>query len=105
MAAFVGETWLWLNAAARDWWLDNAMSRGAAIAFYTVFSLAPTLLIVIGIAGLAFGREAVQGAVIAQITAVIGADGAAGIQSMIANAARTGSGVLATAIGVITALV
>ena len=51
---------------------DEALSRGAAIAFYTVTSIAPVLLIVIAIAGLAFGRDAAQNAIIAQLSGLMG---------------------------------
>ena len=93
-----------LTAAGAGWWADNAMSLGAAIAFYTVFSLAPMLLAVIAVAGLVFGREAAQGAIVAQIGGLVGDNGAAAIQTMIASASNFGSGVVGTAIGVITFL-
>jgi membrane protein len=81
---------------------DEALSRGAAIAFYTVTSIAPILLIVIAIAGLAFGREAAQGAITAQIGGLMGQQTAEVLQSAVANAAGKSSGILATIIGVVT---
>jgi len=54
--------WL-LKTALVGWWNDRAMSLGASITFFTVFSLAPMLLVAIAVAGLAFGREAAQGAI------------------------------------------
>ena len=71
---------------------DEALSRGAAIAFYTVTSIAPILLIVIAIAGLAFGREAAQGAITAQIAGLMGQQTAEVLQSTVANASGKSSG-------------
>ena len=93
-----------LPAAFTGWWADNAMSLGAAIAFYTVFSLAPMLLAVIAVAGLVFGQEAAQGAMVTQVGGLVGKDGAEAIQTMIASASNFGSGVLGTVVGVVTFL-
>jgi len=79
---------------------DEALSRGAAIAFYTVTSIAPILLIVIAIAGLAFGREAAQGALTAQIGGLMGQQTAEVLQSAVANASGKSSGILATILGI-----
>jgi membrane protein len=84
---------------------DEALSRGAAIAFYAVTSIAPVLLIVIAIAGLAFGQEAAENALRGQLTALMGEQTADVVQSAIANAAGKSSGAIATIIGVITLLV
>ena len=87
-------------------WVDDGCPRlGAAIAFYTIFSLAPVLIIGISVASFAFGRDAVQGHVVAQIQHLVGRDAALTIQTMIENAHRSHSGVLATLIGVTTLLV
>ena len=83
---------------------DEALSRGAAIAFYTVTSIAPILLIVIAIAGLAFGREAAQGAITAQIAGLMGQQTAEVLQSAVANASGKSSGILATIIGVVAVI-
>lgn len=93
-----------IMAAFRGWWGDRALSLGAAIAFYTVFSLAPMLLAIIAVAGLVFGREAAQGAIVAQIGGLIGVKEAEAIQAMIASASDFGSGVLGITIGIITFL-
>ena len=87
-------------------WLDDGCPRlGAALAFYTIFSLAPVLIIAISIAGFVFGPDAVQGHVVAQIQALIGRDAAHTVQSMIENAHRSQSGVVATIFGVATLLI
>jgi membrane protein len=83
---------------------DEALSRGAAIAFYTVTSIAPILLIVIAIAGLAFGREAAQGAITAQIGGLMGQQTAEVLQSAVASASGKSSGIVATIIGIVTVI-
>jgi membrane protein len=84
---------------------DEALSRGAAIAFYTVTSIAPVLLIVIAIAGLAFGRDAAQNAITAQLTGLMGQQTADVIQSAIASAGSKSSSIWATLIGIFTLVV
>ena len=84
---------------------DEALSRGAAIAFYTVTSIAPVLLIVIAIAGLAFGRDAAQNAITEQLSGLMGRQTAEVLQTAVASAASRSSGVVATIIGIITLMV
>jgi membrane protein len=84
---------------------DEALSRGAAIAFYTVTSIAPVLLIVVAIAGLAFGRDAAQNAITEQLSGLMGRQTAEVLQTAVASAASKSSGVVATIIGIITLMV
>ena len=84
---------------------DEALSRGAAIAFYTVTSIAPVLLIVIAIAGLAFGREAAHNAITEQLSELMGRQVAEVMQAAVASASNKSSGVFATIVGVVTLLV
>jgi membrane protein len=84
---------------------DEALSRGAAIAFYTVTSIAPVLLIVIAIAGLAFGRDAAQGAITTQLSGLMGTQTAEVLQSAVASASGKSSGIIASIIGFVTLLV
>jgi len=84
---------------------DEALSRGAAIAFYTVTSIAPVLLIVIAIAGLAFGRDAAQNAITEQLSGLMGQQTAEVLQAAVASAANKPSGVVATIVGIITLMV
>ena len=84
---------------------DEALSRGAAIAFYTVTSIAPVLLIVIAIAGLAFGQEAAQNALIGQLSGLMDRQTAEVLQTAVASAASKSSGIVATMIGIITLIV
>ena len=79
---------------------DEALSRGAAIAFYAVTSLAPVLLLVISIAGLAFGEDAARGAVLAQLTSLMGPQTADVLNAALASASSKSSGVLAALIGI-----
>jgi membrane protein len=81
---------------------DEALSRGAAIAFYAVTSIAPVLLIVIAIAGLAFGHDAAENAVKGQLSALMGDQTADVVQNAVANASGKSSGILATLIGIAT---
>src|SRR5258708_10064045 len=84
---------------------DGALSYGAAIAYYTIFALAPVLLIVVAVAGLAFGQDAAQGAIVAQLTGLMGRQSAEALQSMLKSAHSSGSGTFATIIGVTTLLI
>ena len=84
---------------------DDALSKGAAIAFYTVTSIAPILLIVVAIAGLAFGNEAAQNGIVGQLAGLMGTESAQLLQSAIASAQSKSSGTLATIIGVVMIIV
>ncbi|WP_230530172.1 YihY/virulence factor BrkB family protein [Microvirga roseola] len=80
------------------------MSLGAAIAFFTVFSLAPILLVAIAVAGLAFGQEAAQGAIVSELGGLLGERGATALEAMIASARNVGSGIVGTTVGIVTFL-
>jgi membrane protein len=84
---------------------DEALSRGAAIAFYNVTSIAPVLLIVITIAGLVFGRDAAENAIIEQLSGLMGQQTAEVLQVAVANAASKTSGIWATLIGIATLII
>jgi membrane protein len=101
----ISKMWRLLKATVLSFIEDEALSRGAAIAFYTVTSLAPILLIVVAIAGLAFGQEAAQKAITDQLTGLMGAQTADVLQSAVAGASNKSSGILATAVGIVTLLV
>ena len=70
------ETWILINAAFNAWSDDHVQSMGAALAYYTMFSIAPLLLI--AIAGLAFGEEAARGEIAGQFQTLIGEAGGIG---------------------------
>jgi membrane protein len=87
-------------------WINNRAPRtGAALAFYTLFSLAPLLIISIAIAGAVFGEEAARGQIVSQIRGLIGEEGAQAVQSMIEDARRPGSGLIALVVGLAALLV
>src|SRR3982074_1054077 len=86
------------------WSDDNALRMGAALAYYTLFSLAPLLVIAIAIAGVVFGAQAVQGQVTVQITGLIGEDSAKAIQTMIESAHKPTHSAIATVVGTLLLL-
>ena len=89
-----------------DAWIDDfAPSMGAAIAYYTMFSLAPLLVIVIAVAGAVFGREAVQGEIATQLTGLIGRDGALAVQGLVRSASEPERGLIAGSISAVILLV
>jgi membrane protein len=86
--------------AVLAWIADYAPSMGAAIAYYTVFSIAPLLLIVIAIGGAVFGRDAVQGQIVAEMTGLVGSAGAGAIEGLLQSASNPGHGLVATIISI-----
>jgi membrane protein len=96
--------WEVLERAAIKWSADDCLTLGAALAYYTVFSLAPVLVIVIAVAGAVFGPEAAQGEIVGQIRGLVGEEGATAIQSLIQSASRQGAGPRATIIGLLVLL-
>src|SRR5207247_230024 len=82
-----------------------AASMGAAIAYYTTFSLAPILVVAIAVAGLAFGREAARGEIVAQLGGLFGADAATAIQELLKSASEPGKSLLASVIGIVTLVI
>jgi len=78
---------------------------GAALAYYSVFSLAPLLLIVISIAGLVFGQEAVRGEVFGQLQGLLGSDASQAVEGLLASVAKPAEGMASTAIGTVLLLV
>jgi membrane protein len=97
---FLKEAWAVLKQTGQEWVEDNAARLGAALAFYSVLSLAPLLVIVIAIAAAVFGEEAARGEVVAQIEGMVGREGAQAIQDMIAHAQKPAAGTVATVLGV-----
>ena len=85
--------------AIQSWFADSASRHGAAIAYYTLFALAPVLIVVIAIAGAFFGDEAVRGQIVSQIAGLIGHDGAEAIQAILQKASEPREGTGATLLG------
>ena len=99
------KAWQLLKRTYAKWNEDHAPGPGAALAYYTVFSLAPLLMIVIAIAGLVLGQEAAQGQIIGQIQGLVGEESAKAIQSMIEEARKPAAGILATVVATVMLLV
>ncbi|MBA3496690.1 MAG: YihY/virulence factor BrkB family protein [Gemmatimonadales bacterium] len=95
--------WCILKKAFVGWWDDNVPRLGASLAYYTLFALAPTLVIAIAVAGLFFGPEAVRGEIVGQIQGLVGRQGAEAVQAMLEGAAKPSASILATVIGSVTA--
>lgn len=91
-------TWTLLSQTFSDWSEDNAPRLGAALAFYTALSIAPLLVIALGVAALLFGDEAARSQIDEQMGALVGDEGGKAIQEMVANANEPRTGALATAL-------
>jgi len=87
-----------LAAAMLAWVRHRGASKGAALAFYTLFSMTPILMVVIAVAGYFFGQDAARGQIMAQISGQIGPNGAQAIQALLAASRDVGSGMLASVI-------
>lgn len=93
-----------LKDTVTEWQADKVPLLAAALAYYTVFSLAPLLIIVIAIAGFVFGPEAARNQLDEQIQGLVGPQGADAIQTMIQSAYRPSSGIVATVVSLVTLL-
>lgn len=93
--------WSMLRQIGSCWIEDYAPSMGAALAYYTLFSLAPLLLIVIAVAGLVFGEEAARGEITAQLHSLMGEGGARAVQDLLASVHQPAEGAAATLVGVV----
>jgi membrane protein len=91
--------WSLLRDAASGWMAHKVSSMGAALAYYSLFSIGPLILIVITVAGLVFGEEAVRGAVSQQLSHLLGDQGAKGVENMLAVAGKPAEGVFGTILG------
>ncbi|ESQ81003.1 YihY/virulence factor BrkB family protein [Asticcacaulis sp. YBE204] len=94
-----------ITQAFKEWNEDEAPRLGAAVAFYSVLAIGPLLLLVISIAGLAFGTEAATGEISHQIRGLVGGTGAAAIEEVIAHSRNEEQGLIAAAIGLATLLI
>jgi membrane protein len=90
--------------AFKEWIDKNPFDLSAAVAYYSIFSLPALLIIITAIAGTFLGKEAVEGEIVNQIGSLIGTESASQVQTMIVNAQKTGSSVIATIIGIATLL-
>jgi len=97
--------WKLSKAAAGSWIDDYAQSMGAALAYYTMFSIAPLLLIVISIAGLIFGVDAARGEIVGQLKDLMGYQGAQAVQGLLESVNKPSESVAATLVGVVLLLI
>lgn len=96
--------WSLVKDAAGEWSEDRAPRLGAALAYYTVFSLVPLLMVVIAIAGFVFGEEAARGEILRQISGLVGEKSGTMIQDMLQNASEPKNGIMGSLIGIGTLL-
>ena len=92
--------WFMTKAAVQGWLTDRASSMGAALAYYTFFSMAPLLLIVISVAGLVLGREAAQGHLMSELSGMLGQQAATSIQALIASVSEPADNRWGTLLGI-----
>jgi membrane protein len=93
-----------IKQAFSNWLDDNAPTHGAALAYYSFFSMAPLLIIAIAVAGMVFGRQAAEGQIVAQIKDTIGDRSAAAVEDLIRNASNPTASTVATLVGIATLL-
>jgi membrane protein len=96
------DIWAALKEAFTEWSNDNVPRLGASLAFYTMLSLAPLLVVILAVAAVAFGKDAAQGHLFWQIRGLVGPEGARTIQGLIEGAYKPGAGALATVLGLVT---
>lgn len=94
-----------LKATLRDWFRHRCISKGAALAFYALFSLAPMLVLVIALAGAVFGREAAAGEIVRQLEGLMGAQGAAAVEALIQGAQDPTTGLVASMAALVTLII
>jgi membrane protein len=97
---WLGRQWQLIKTAVKGWSDDHAPSMGAALSYYTLFSLGPLLLIVIAVAGMVFGQEAAQGEILVQLRGIMGEEGAVAVEGLLKAAREPSKGILATIGGV-----
>jgi membrane protein len=101
----IKEVWTLVKASFSSWLDDYASSMGAALAYYTLFSIAPLLLIVISTAGLVFGEEAVRGEIFGQLRDLMGDQGAAAVEGLLASVSEPEKGAAGAVVGTVLLLV
>jgi membrane protein len=102
---YLKQVWQLIRLSVTAWVDDYAPSMGAALAYYTLFSIAPLLIIVIAVAGMFFGPEAARGEIVAQMQDLIGWEGAIAVQGLLKSASRPSQDILATLISLLTLLI
>lgn len=99
---YVLDLWIVLKTAGISFSDNNTLKFAASLSYYTIFSLAPTLIVIIAVSGIFYGEEAVQGKLYGQIDQLVGKDAAKQIQDLIKSAHRSHQSVFASIIGLVT---
>jgi membrane protein len=99
------QIWNLIKKSVEMWLDDYAPSMGAALAYYTLFSMAPLLIIVIAVAGLVFGQEAARGEIVSQMQGLIGPEGAIAVQGLLKSANEPSQSIFATVVSLITLII
>jgi membrane protein len=94
-----------LKKTVNAWIDDHAQSMGAALAYYTVFSIAPLLLIVISVAGLVYGQDAARDSVVVQMQGLMGKAGAEAVQGLLESASKPSQGIIGTIVGLVVLVI
>jgi membrane protein len=97
--------WTVLTTAGNDWLRHHDARLGAALSYYSVFSLGPLLLIVVSVAGLFFGGDAVRDALTTQFRSLLGPTGSQAVEAMLKGASSPSSGILSAAAGIVLLLI
>jgi membrane protein len=97
--------WDFVKQSAAAWMEDDAMTLSAALSYYTIFSIAPLILIAVAVTGLVFGEDATRGQIFSSLSGLLGENGAAAIQTFVQASSLKSSGIIATVVGVGTLLV
>ncbi len=98
-------SWTLLYRAFNAFWDDNALKMSASLAYYTIFAIAPLLLIIVSLAGIIYGQEAAQGKIFAELNKFLGSDAANQVQEIIKNISASQDTTFAIVIGSITLFV
>lgn len=103
--SYVGNLWKITKATAKEWVNADPFRQSAVVAYYAVFSIPALLVIIIAVAGLVFGQEAVRGEISAHIQSALGNDTAESIEGIIASASEQKTSIIATIIGFVTLII
>jgi membrane protein len=98
----LADVWTVVKETVSDWIDDDASRLAASLAFYTLLSLAPLVIIAVAVAGVVLGPAAARGQIAQELSSVVGQDAAQGIQTIVASAKSPASGAVGTIIGVVT---
>jgi membrane protein len=101
---FLKNCWVLVKETFSEWNSDNAPRLGAALSYYTIFSLAPVVIVVIAVAGMFLGHDAAQGKIAAQLTGLFGKEAAEFVQTAVINVNKQGNGLVASAVGIVILL-